>query len=468
MLKQLSEKLTSQNQQHLLQFWNTLSPSEQTALAEQINAIDFDQIGQLHCNQAAATQTAGENIRALAARAQPPLAFRLNDRANPFTAELARERGSEALRAGQIGVVLVAGGQGTRLGFDAPKGTFPIGPVSGNSLFQILLEKVIATSRRYATAVPVYLMTSPATQRPTLDYLSEHNRFGLPENDLFVFCQGTMPAVDADSGKLLLSSPARLALSPDGHGGMLPALMQSGARDDMRRRGIEHLFYFQIDNPLTAVCDPTFIGYHLLGDSQLSTQVVAKGHPTERVGNVVSINGKIRIIEYSDLPEEVAQLIDEGGEPKLWAGNIAVHVMSARFLDRAAATAESLPFHIANKKVPYLDSAGKRVEPKDPNAIKFERFIFDLLPLAQQAIVMEVDRGREFAPVKNGDDQPHDTPRTVRQQMIALHGDWLRAAGVEVAPGVAVEISPLVALDATQATERLAGKTRIAEPTVFD
>ena len=462
MIQQLTDRLRLRNQQHLLEFWDMLSPIEQTALADQIGAVDFDLIEQLF-----RSKSTDDNMGPLAMRAEPPAAFRLDASANRFTAGEAQQRGAKALCDGKIGVVLVAGGQGTRLGFDAPKGTFPVGPVSGDSLFKILLEKVIATSRRYNTTVPVYLMTSPATHQPTIDYLDEHNRFGLAAEDLFIFCQGTMPAVDAESGKLLLSSPSTLVTSPDGHGGMLVALIQSGAYKDMQRRGIEHLFYFQIDNPLTAVCDPTFIGYHLLSESELSTQVVAKKDPLERVGNVVSVDGKARIIEYSDLPKAAAQQTDAMGELKLWAGNIAVHVMSVAFLVRAAATPESLPFHIAHKKVPFVNPLGQRVEPEQPNAIKFERFIFDLLPLAEHAIVMEVDRRLEFAPVKNGDDSPSDSPQTVRKQMISLHTEWLRRAGVEIGVGVPVEISPLIAIDSTQAEERLSLQATISKPTFF-
>ena len=222
---------------------------------------------------------------------------------------LARRRsasGRRRARAGRVGVIIVAGGEGSRLGFPHPKGMFPIGPISGHSLFQILLEKVQAVARRFSTRLPVYLMTSPSTHDETSDYLNQHDWFGLDAADRFVFRQGTMPAVDAATGKILLSAPDEIALSPDGHGGMLAALANSGGLDDLARRGIERLFYCQVDNPLVALCDPEFLGDHILTGSRISTQVVAKRDATERVGVVVSLDGRTRIIEYSDLPADVA------------------------------------------------------------------------------------------------------------------------------------------------------------------
>ena len=224
-----------------------------------------------------------------------------------FAGRRPKPAGAEALAAGKVAALLVAGGQGTRLGFDHPKGLYRIGPVSQASLFQILMEKMLAAGRRYGVSIPLYLMTSPATHAETLEYLAANGRFGLPEQDLHVFCQGTMPAVDAESGRLLLESPGSLALSPDGHGGMLAALARSGGLDDLAARGIEQLFYFQVDNPLAPVCDAAFLGYHLLAGSELSTLVVAKEFPTERVGNVASVDGRLRIIEYSDLPRSGRQ-----------------------------------------------------------------------------------------------------------------------------------------------------------------
>ena len=462
--RELLEQLEAAGQQHVLTFWEELSSDRQRALAADLTAIDMAEINRLFRGQGG-----DDDWAALAERAQPPPAFRLGGDDEEFSLEQAHERGRAALAEGQVGVVLVAGGQGTRLGFDHPKGMFSVGPVSGASLFQILIEGVVAVARTYGKSVPLYLMTSHATHEATIAFLDEHDRFGLPQEDLHVFQQGTMPAVDAETGKLLLAEKGRLFVSPDGHGGMLAAFNRSGAMADVEARGIRQLFYLQIDNPLTCVCDEALIGYHVKSGSQLSTQVVAKQHPTDRVGNVVSIDGQVRIIEYSDLPAAIATQTNDDGSLRLWAGNTAVHVFDTDFLRRMSGEAAGLPFHLARKKVPYVDASGQLIRPESPNAIKFERFIFDLLPSARQAIAVEIDRQKAYAPVKNAPGSNDSTPAAAQAQMVALHTEWLRAAGVEVHAqvddGVAIEISPLYARHADEVSGRVAVGTRITEAT---
>jgi UDP-N-acetylglucosamine/UDP-N-acetylgalactosamine diphosphorylase len=344
---------------------------------------------------------------------------------------------------------------------------FSIGPVSGHSLFQILIEKVVATAQRFQTSIPLYIMTSPATHDETVAYLAEHDRFGLPAADLTVFCQGTMPAVDAASGKLILAQKDSLALAPDGHGGLLAALRQSGALERARQRNIALFSYCQVDNPLAYICHPELIGYHVLAESEMTTQVVRKTQPLDRVGNVVMVDGKMHIIEYSDLPEDVAQQRNADGSLFVWAGSIAVHVFNAAFLDRMSRRADALPFHRATKKVPFLDERGVEQEPEQPNAVKFERFIFDLLPWAENTIVVEGNVAEVFAPLKNAEGADADTPTKTRQALISLHTDWLRRAGATVQNGTPVEISPLWALDASQVAERIELPCTLDRPTFF-
>lgn len=458
--QQLHERLAPHDQQHVLRFWDQLTADGQRSLAGEIERLDLAEL-----DAAFRGQSTGENWGELAARASAPPAIRLDAKDNRFTRADARQRGAAALAAGRVGALLVAGGQGTRLGFDHPKGMYRVGPVSQASLFQILIEKLLAASRRYGVSIPLYLMTSPATHAETIEFLTAQGRFGLPERDLHVFCQGTMPAVDAQSGRLLLQSPDALALSPDGHGGMLAALARSGGLADLAARGIEQLFYFQVDNPLAPVCDAQFIGYHLLARSELSTLVIAKQFPTERVGNVASVDGRLRIIEYSDLPQAAAERRRPDGSLELWAGNTAIHVFDIALLNRLSSRADALPFHLAHKAVPYLDEQGRRVEPTSPNAIKFERFIFDLLPAAEGAIVVEADAAQAFGPLKNAPGSERDSPESVRRQIADLHGSWLAAAGVRVAEGVDVEISPLFAMDAEEAKAGLKNLRAIDEPT---
>ena len=293
--------LVPYGQQSVLAHWDAWEPAARQSLAAQIRGLDLDLLARLYRER----DKHGE-IRELARRAGPPPAFRLNSPHNRFTPQEARRRGRAALQAGAVGAMLVAGGQGTRLGFPHPKGMFSIGPVSGRSLFQIHVEKILAVGRRCKTRIPLYLMTSPATHDETIAFFAAHNRFGLAEEDLAIFCQGTMPAVDARTGELLLEAPGQLVLSPDGHGGMLAAMARSGCLKDARRRGIEQLFYFQVDNPLVEVCGEECIGYHLLCGAEMTSQVIAKREPLEKVGNVVELDGRPVVIEYSDLPDDVA------------------------------------------------------------------------------------------------------------------------------------------------------------------
>jgi UDP-N-acetylglucosamine/UDP-N-acetylgalactosamine diphosphorylase len=441
----LFARLEPFGQTHLLRFWDELDAAARRQLASQVSAVDFDQAAQLYDQGAGTCDWA-----ALARRASPPPAMRLSDRKSGgglYSVSDARKLATAALKAGKIGVLLVAGGQGSRLGFDHPKGMYEIGPVSNATLFQIHLEKVFAASRRYGASVPIYIMTSPVTHAETEEFLREHKRFGLREDDVVLFCQGTMPAVDSATGALLLASKDALFLSPDGHGGCVAALAKSGAIEHMRRRGVEHLFYLQVDNPLTPIGDAEFIGYHLLAGSELTSMAIAKQTPQDRLGVFAMIDGHMQVIEYSDMPDDVASERDPSGSLKFWAGSIAVHVFSGAFLERALALKDALPFHVARKKVPFVDDSGKLVEPKQPNALKFERFIFDLLPHAKNPLVVEFAEADVFAPLKNAPGAEKDTPEYVQHFMASQHRKWLETAGTSVAKDVVVEISPLWALD---------------------
>jgi UDP-N-acetylglucosamine/UDP-N-acetylgalactosamine diphosphorylase len=251
---------------------------------------------------------------------------------------------------------------------------------------------------------------------------------------------------------------------------MLAALDRSGGLADAQRRGIKQLFYCQVDNPLVSIADPAFIGFHLLAESELSTQVVAKQTSRDKVGNVALIDGRLQIIEYSDLnplADDVVERTGPDGKWIFWAGSIGVHVFDVDFLQRMSRHATGLPFHRANKAVSFIDPAGNQVEPDKPNAIKFERFVFDLLPSAEQGIVVEVEEVTNFAPVKNAPGEAKDSPEIVQRAMIALHRGWLQRAGVSVAGNVPVEISPLFAQDEREMSERVPHGTNVTEPRYF-
>lgn len=441
--------LQKHGQEHLLAHWPKLDEAARSAFAAELEAVDWDLVRQIN----AEAYSEGDERKAqaeLAGRAEPPHAIRLDGAGAEFSPEEARAAGQAALAAGEVALMIVAGGLGTRLGFDQPKGMFPLGPVSGRTLFQIFCDQVAAVSRRYGKRVPVYVMTSPATHDATERFFSDNDFCGLPAGDVKLFCQATLFALDSQSKQLLLEAPGKLFQGPDGHGGMVAAFARGGALDDARSRGVKHLYYIQIDNPLTPVCDPLLLGGHILARSEMTTLAVAKRQPTERVGNIVRADGRTRVIEYIDFPESVAKQTNADGSLRLWAGNTAVHVFDLEFLRRASSQRDILPLHRSLKAVPYVAADGKVVEPEKPNAWRFERFIFDLLPLAERPLVVEGDRGEIFAPVKNGDDAENDCPRTAKQLMIDLHTRRLRAAGVEVAPGTPVEINPLYALDAEE------------------
>ncbi|MCA9234546.1 MAG: UTP--glucose-1-phosphate uridylyltransferase [Planctomycetales bacterium] len=463
--KELQAALAKFGQEHLLAFWDELDAAGQTQLAAQIRGIDLELVDSLFRGDVDQPDWAE-----LSRRATPPPAMRLAERqagkasALGITPNEATERGQQALAAGEIGVLLVAGGQGSRLGFEKPKSLYPIGPLSHATLLQIHVEKALAVAARYGTAMPLYLMTSPATHDDTAAFLAEHDNLGMPADDLVVFCQGTMPAVDATTGKLLLSAKDSLFLSPDGHGGTVAALAGSGAIDHMRSRGVKHLFYLQVDNPLAPIGDAEFIGYHLLADSELTSLTVAKQEAHDKLGNFAMVDDRLQVIEYSDFPADVAERRDSSGNLAFWAGSVAIHMFSVAFLEKSLTLKDSLPFHVAKKKVPFINAQGERIEPTETNALKFERFIFDLLPQAARPIVVEYAEEEVFAPLKNAPGAPKDTPEYVQRFMLQQHHRWLAAAGAEISPGVAVEISPLWALDAVGVAERVSVNDKFDEP----
>jgi len=434
----LTARLQPEGQTHLLRFWEELTPVQRRGLAEQIDALNLPLVSRLYREQLSAARGPGLASQ-LASSAQP-----LEDVEQAGGADEAavQDLGRQLWQAGRAGVIIVAGGSGSRLGFSQPKGMYPIGPVSGVCLFQWLIEKIVAASRRYGARIPLYLMTSPVTHDATVAFLEEHQRFGLPREDLLIFEQATLPALDAATGEILLEARDRLALTADGTGGLLRALLRHGLLDD------DHLCYANVDNPLASICDAGFLGRHARADADLTTQVVQKRTPDEPLGTLLRMDERVRMVEYSEMPPSLARQTDRDGGLRFWNGSIAVHVFRREFLQRAAKL--SLPFHAAYKRVPYVDERGSVVKPESPNAVKLEQFIFDAFPLAERVKVVEVERSSHFAAVKNRSGSPEDSPETVRAQLVALHRRWLAEAGFRLEPDTLVEISPLLAQDAAE------------------
>ena len=449
----LERLLAQHGQQHALDGWHELDAASRRACVHALERLDLEELRTLY--ERRHEKTTLPPAESIAPLPRP---------AEGHDAEL-RRRGIEAFERGEIAFLIVAGGQGTRLGFDHPKGMFEVGPVSKRTLFQIHAEKVLALSRRFGHEIPLLVMTSPATHDETVAFFESKNWFGLPKSSVVFFQQGTMPAVDLETGKLLVEEPGRLFLGPNGHGGTLTGLADHGLLDDLGRRGIRTIYYFQVDNPLVHLADYVFVGRHLAERAEVSSKVVAKQFPTEKLGNLALIDGRCGIIEYSDLPEELARATDDQGRPKLWAGNPAIHLFDLDFLKRVVGGADRIPWHIAKKKVPHLGDP----EPTKENALKFERFIFDVLPLADRWTVTATTRPEEFEPLKNAEGP--ESPATVRQAIIEQAGRWLEGAGVKVlrnADGkvaVPVEISPLLALDAADLEGKIPAGTRFDQPT---
>lgn len=455
----LVDRLSRHGQEHLLRWWGELDDASRSRLAAEVSSIDLDRLDGL-----IATLVKGDAAAAPPADLVQPIdVIRLPRTDGERIAHRhVAEAGAAALSAGEVAVVLVAGGSGTRLGFEGPKGTYPIGPVSAASLFQIHAEKVRAVGRRYGVTLPLYVMTSPDNHAATVQFFEENQRFGL--DHVRFFEQGQMPAVDLETGKILLASKWHVALSPDGHGGTLSALAAPGpdggpsCLDEMRERGVRTLFYFQVDNPLVEVADPAFLGHHRQAGAEMSFKVIEKVVPDEKLGVVVLADGVPQVIEYSDLPAVLAERRGPEGGLELWAGSIAIHVLERSFVERLV-TDLKLPFHRAVKKVAFVDPAGQTVSPETPNAVKFEQFIFDALPLADRFALVETSRTKEFEPLKNATGP--DSPATVRQRMSDLFADWLERAGATVprrADGsvpFGLEISPLLALDAAELKSRI-------------
>jgi UDP-N-acetylglucosamine/UDP-N-acetylgalactosamine diphosphorylase len=455
---ELVEQLGRHGQQHLLSGWETLSDAARLSLFAQVANIDFPLIRSLYAGRDAmqAALPPRESIAPIPVR--PGAA----------TPEV-RSAGEAALRRGEVAVLLVAGGQGSRLGFEKPKGMFPIAPVTNASLFRIHAEKVSAVSRRYGRPVPLLVMTSTATHSETEAFFKAHDYFGLPRGDVYFFQQGTMPAVDIATGRVLLEAPGQVFLSPNGHGGTLTALAETGVLAEIEARGIRHVFYFQVDNPLVKVADPAFLGNHVSAGAEASSKVVYKDQPGEKVGVLAVVGGRCAIVEYSDMPAEMAAEREADGTLRFRAGNPAIHIFDVGFLKRVTG-AGGLVYHIARKKVAHFDPAsGRVITPTVENALKFELFIFDALPLADRWVAMETSRAEEFAPLKNATGA--DSPASVRQAMTRLHAGWLEGAGVPVPRGAdgnpvhPVEIAPLFALDADECRAKVPPGLTLSGPT---
>lgn len=357
--------------------------------------------------------------------------------------------GLSSINKGEVAVILLAGGQGTRLGSSSPKGCYDIGLYSHKSLFQIQAEKLISLQNLSKTKIPIhwYIMTSPATRSDTEIFFKENNFFGLLESQITFFNQDTLPAFNITGDQFLVGSPTDLSKSPNGNGGLYKAIRDHGILDDLVKRNIKHLHMYCVDNVLAKLADPVFIGYTIKNNFQLATKVVRKSAPHESVGVIATKNGKPCVIEYSEISKELAESRDpENGLLKFRAANIVNHYYSVALLVRQLNNwCEELPYHVAKKKIKTYDASNKTyTTPKEPNGIKLEQFIFDVfetVPLKDFGC-MEVERESEFAPLKNSNEGSNsDNPNTSRLAYLNLGTKRLIYIGAKVEEGILVEVS---------------------------
>jgi UDP-N-acetylglucosamine/UDP-N-acetylgalactosamine diphosphorylase len=423
----LRKKLVRYGQEHLLAFWDQLDCPQQSELLDQVEGMDLAEIS--------------EWIPRLVVNPEPGTARQISlEPASSYGIQpagdkqkrkylQARRLGEKLIADGKVAGFVVAGGQGTRLGFDGPKGNYPISPIKSKTLFQVFAETIAAVRNRYGAVCPWYVMTSPLNHGETVRIFESHDHFGLGRDNIIIFQHGTLPNFSFD-GKILMADKASLALSPDGHGGCIKALYRSGALADMKRRGVEYLSYWQVDNPLVKLFDPLFIGLHVLDEAEMSSKAVIKSSAKEKVGNFCLVDGKTNVIEYSDLPDELAEKRNPDGSLVFHLGSIAIHMINTSFIERLNSKDFSLPLHRAVKKIPHVDSQGRLVEPREPNGVKLESFIFDAIPMASNSIILDIDRAEEFAPTKNATGV--DSAESCRAMMVERAARWLEAAGVRV------------------------------------
>lgn len=459
-LSSLREKYTQAGQGHVFTFYDSLSSADQASLYNQLSLFDPSYITELASKALEPPRPDGDG-KPPGAGLEPLPAAASASILDSSAADIDRWYGAglDLIAQNKVAVVLMAGGQGTRLGSSAPKGCYDIGLPSRKCLFQIQAERIrrieqLAARRAgladaTSVSVPWYVMTSGPTRAPTEQFFRERGYFGLRRENVFFFEQGVLPCI-SNEGKILLEGRARVAVAPDGNGGLYNALVASGAIDDMRGRGVRHLHAYCVDNCLVKVADPVFVGFAAEKDVEVATKVVRKRGATEPVGLILLKGGRPGVVEYSEIDRATAEAEEAPGKLRFRAANIVNHYYSFRFLETIPLWARDLEHHVARKKVPYTDLAsGETVKPEKPNGIKLEQFVFDVFPqleLAQFAC-MEVRREDEFSPLKNAKGTGVDDPDTSRRHIMAQGKRWVQAVGALVTsedPEEGIEVSPLM------------------------
>lgn len=413
------EKLVAVGQEDLAKHLESLSGDARKSLERDIASQDWEELKALHAEKS--TASLSDNVSS----DLKPMPFKIG--VDDLRYEFWKETGEILLGKGQVAAFLVAGGQGSRLGFDGPKGMFDIGLPSHKSLFQLQAERLQNLAAQVGHPIPWCIMTSPLNHEATVNFFTENNFFGMDRTNIRFFEQGTICALTPD-GKAVLDGEDHLALVPDGNGGCFRALAQSGTLAWLIERGVRYVFLYSVDNALCRVCDPAFIGALASeGRSMSASKVVHKANASEKVGIFAFQNKKPGVVEYSDLPEEYRDMTNPDGSLTFDGGNIAIHLFKIEGLRKLQTS--KLPWHTARKTVCGIEKCWK-----------FEQFLFDAFPQLGSMMPFGVIREEEFSPVKNA--EGNDSPKTARTMIGKLHREWLRKAHVEINENKLYEISP--------------------------
>jgi UDP-N-acetylglucosamine/UDP-N-acetylgalactosamine diphosphorylase len=448
----IAARVMQAGQAHIYRWWPELSADEQLALQSQAGSIDYDVLE-------AAIQGYLKGDKADFSRLVPARSVELDDRSSAR----AEAVGKQAIRNSKVCSLVLAGGLGTRLGFGLPKGLYPIGPVTGKSLFQWFAEKIkfICQWAGAPGLMPWAILTSEATHAETVSFLRYNDFFGLPEEGVHFFQQGMLPAVDLQ-GKLIMDSKWHICENPDGHGGIVSSLGKNGLLEHLTRLGIEQIFIHNVDNCQVKICDPVFLGHHLLTDADFSCKSVRKRAADETLATIARENGRLKLIEYSDIPEEAANLRDDQGRLVFENGSINTFFMRVDFFQRLVREHSKFPLHATLKMVDSMDHSGSLLQPQAPNAIRFEKKIFDALQYTDKASLMSANRAEEFSPLKNS--QGLESFTTVSHDLQAMYVGWFHSSGIPLPEDrlTAIEIGPLFAKDLPAFQERIAQMGRSA------
>ena len=394
-------------QSHLLKFYDELTPSQQDSLLGQIENIDFPLMQKLY---AEARREEAEGIHEEGVIT--PIDVTVLDSVSGATLKQYHAIGIESMKQGQYAAVTMAGGQGTRLGHDGPKGTFDLGLPNAHSLFSIQAMRLKAKYDELGVYIPWYIMTSRENDAATKAFFEETDFFGYDRDSVMFFTQCMLPMLFADTGRIVLEEKWKIKEGADGHGGIFRAMQLSGVYDDMVARGVKWVFIGGIDNALVRLCDPVFLGFMHSTGRLIGGKSLIKCSPREKIGVFCRKDGKPYVIEYTEISDEMAEAVNEDGDYLYGDGHILVNMFSTQALSELLG--RGLPYHKAFKKAPYVGDDGEKVIPSSPNAYKFEAFIFDAFGYFDDMSILRISREKEFAPIKNkeGEDSP-DTARAL-------------------------------------------------------